>query len=113
MRYWILFLLFSLSLGFGSCRRAGNEFVTVALPEQFNGFDTLTTEKNDAAAERVRNLMFNSLVKKSENFDYVGELAKEIKTSEDGKAITFVLNDNVKFHNGQPFHFGRCEIHVR
>ncbi|MGH9948148.1 MAG: ABC transporter substrate-binding protein, partial [Pyrinomonadaceae bacterium] len=50
-----------------------------------------------------RNLLFNSLVKKAENFDYVGELASEIKTSDDGKAITFVLRDNVKFHNGQEF----------
>ena len=48
--------------------------------------------------------MFNSLVKKDENFDYVGELAKEIKTSEDGKVITFVLQDGVKFHNGRSLH---------
>jgi peptide/nickel transport system substrate-binding protein len=86
-----------------SCRRANTEFVTLALPEAFSTFDTLTTEKSDAAAERVRNLMFNSLIRKDENFDYVGELASEIKTSEDGKAITLVLRDNVKFHNGKPF----------
>lgn len=91
-------LLFSLS-----CRRAQTEFVTVALSEPFTGFDTLSTEKSDAAAERVRNLLFNSLVRKSETFDYVGELAGEIKTSEDGKAITFLLRDNVTFHNGRPF----------
>lgn len=103
MRYIPLLLIACLSLSFGSCRRTGSDVVTVGLSEQFNGFNTLTTEKNDAAAERVRNLMFNSLVKKAENFDYVGELASEIKTSEDGKAITFVLRDNVKFHNGQPF----------
>ncbi len=47
--------------------------------------------------------MFNSLVKKDANFDYVGELAKEIKTSADGKTITFILQDGVKFHNGQDF----------
>jgi len=92
-----------LSFGFGSCRRTSSEFVTVALSEQFNTFDTLTTEKNDAAAERVSNLLFNSLVKKAENFDYVGDLASEIKTSEDGKTISFTLRDGVKFHNGQPF----------
>ncbi len=85
-----------------SCNRVNKDFVTVALSEAFSTFDTLTTEKSDAAAERVRNLIFNSLVKKNESFDYVGELAKEIKTSPDGKAITFVLRDNVKFHNGKP-----------
>ncbi len=47
--------------------------------------------------------MFNSLVRKNASFDYEGELAKEIQTSEDGKAITFVLRDNVKFHDGKPF----------
>ena len=47
--------------------------------------------------------MFNSLVKKNEKFEYVGELAKEIKFSEDGKVITFILQDNVKFHNGKEF----------
>jgi peptide/nickel transport system substrate-binding protein len=47
--------------------------------------------------------MFNSLVRKNENFEYVGELAKEIQTSEDGKIVTFVLQDNVKFHNDKDF----------
>ncbi len=47
--------------------------------------------------------MFNSLVKKDENFDYVGELAKEIRSSDDGLTITFVLQDGVKFHNGTEF----------
>jgi peptide/nickel transport system substrate-binding protein len=84
-----------------SCRRASSEFVTVALPENFTTFDTLTTTSSDSAAERVRNLIFNTLVRKSESFDYVGELAKEIKTSDDGKTITFILQDNVKFHNGK------------
>ena len=100
-RTLFLVFIFLVSLSW-SCNRARQEYVTVALPESFSTFDTLTTEKSDAAAERVRNLMFNSLVKKTETFDYTGELAKEIKTSGDGKAITFILRDNVKFHNGKP-----------
>jgi len=86
-----------------SCRRTNTEYVTVALPEKFTTFDTLTSVASDAAAERVRSLMFNSLVKKDQNFDYVGELAKEITASEDGKTITFRLQDGVKFHNGKDF----------
>jgi len=93
-----ILLLFSIS-----CRRTNTEFVTVALSEPFTGFDTLTTEKSDAAAERVRNLLYNGLVRKNASFDYEGELASEIRTSEDGKAITFILRDNVKFHDGKPF----------
>ena len=86
-----------------SCRRPQTEFVTIALPESFSTFDTLTSTANDSAAERVRNLVFSSLVKKNENFEYVGELASEIKTSPDGKTVTFVLRDGVKFHNGKDF----------
>ena len=103
MRIRILILLAVCSIAFSSCRRSNSEYVTVALSEPFTTFDTLTTEKNDAAAERMRNLIFNSLVKKAENFDYVGELASEIRTSEDGKIVTFVLRDGVKFHNGKGF----------
>ena len=86
-----------------SCRERNNEFVTVALSEKFSTLDTLTSTGSDAAADRVRTLIFNSLVKKDENFDYVGELAGAIETSPDGKAITFKLRDNVKFHNGKDF----------
>jgi ABC-type transport system substrate-binding protein len=75
----------------------------VALPEAFTTFDTLTTTASDSAAERVRNLVFNTLVRKNESFEYVGELAKDIKISEDGKTVTFTLQDNVKFHNGKEF----------
>lgn len=103
MNKFLLLFCASLLILSLSCRRAQTEYVTIALSESFSTFDTLTTEKSDAAAERVRNLLFNALVKKNETFDYVGELASEINTSEDGKAITFILRDNVKFHNGKAF----------
>lgn len=99
----ILFLIYICFLFSYACRTRTNDYVTVALPEKFTSFDTLTSTASDAAAERVRNLMFNALVRKNERFDYVGELAKDIRPSEDGKIITFVLQDNVKFHNGKDF----------
>jgi peptide/nickel transport system substrate-binding protein len=77
--------------------------VTVALPEKFTTFDTLTTTASDSAAERVRSIIFNTLVRKDEHFNYVGELAKDIKVSDDGKTVTFTLRDGVKFHNGKDF----------
>ncbi len=98
-----LALIISFFATASTCRKRNLEYVTVALPEKFTAFDTLTMTGSDAAAERVKNLIFNSLVKKDANFDYVGELAKEIKTSADGKVITFILHDGVKFHNGQDF----------
>ncbi len=87
-----------------NCRRRNVDFVTVSLSEKFSAFDTLTSAAApDAAAERIKALVFNSLVKKDANFDYVGELAKEIKSSPDGMVVTLVLHDGVKFHNGKEF----------
>ena len=104
MRKLLIFLLIlSFFATASTCRQRNSGAVTVALPEKFTAFDTLTSTASDASAERVRNLIFNSLVKKDANFDYVGELAKEIKTSDDGKTITFILQDGVKFHNGKEF----------
>lgn len=101
------FIVFLIILSFfataSTCRTRDAAFVTVALSEKFSAFDTLTSTSSDVAAERVRNLMFNSLVKKDENFDYVGELAREISSSDDGLTITFVLHNEVKFHNGKEF----------
>src|SRR6185503_860460 len=54
-------------------------------------------------SERVSTLIFNKLVKKNEQFDYVGELASDIKRSDDGLTYTFTLRDGVKFHDGRPF----------
>ncbi|MBV8857046.1 MAG: hypothetical protein JOZ02_08960 [Acidobacteria bacterium] len=57
----------------------------------------------DASSERFRQLMFNSLVRKDEKFDYIGDLATDIQTSPDGLVYTFKLRDGVKFHNGKAF----------
>ena len=58
--------------------------------------------ETDASSERMRQLMFNSLVKKNERFDYVGDLAADVKRAEDGLSYTFTIRDGVKFHNGNP-----------
>ncbi|MFN2500494.1 MAG: ABC transporter substrate-binding protein [Pyrinomonadaceae bacterium] len=102
-KLFLVLLILSFFATASTCRKRNADFVTVALPEKFSAFDTLTSTASDVAAERVKSLMFNSLVKKDANFDYVGELAKEIRTSEDGKVITFILQDGVKFHNGKEF----------
>jgi len=100
-------VIFALLLTFistaATCRRRSSDAVTVALPEKFTAFDTITTSSSDAAAERVKNLMFNSLVRKNDDFDYVGELASDFTASPDGTAITFKLRDGIKFHNGKAF----------
>jgi peptide/nickel transport system substrate-binding protein len=96
----IVFLLSFLLVSTGCGTRDATN-VTIALSEKFSGLDTLSNTGTDAAADRIRNLLFNSLVKKNENFAYVGELADSIDISDDGLSITFRLKEGVKFHDGR------------
>ncbi|MCM3872981.1 MAG: ABC transporter substrate-binding protein [Pyrinomonadaceae bacterium] len=83
------------------CRRKSGTFV-IALGDNIRTIDPIGSPSVDAASERVRTLMFNSLVRKNEKFDYVGELASNIQRSDDGLTYTFTLNEGVKFHDGRP-----------
>jgi len=83
-----------------ACRRRSNAFV-IGLGDNIRTIDPVGSPTVDAASERLRVLMFNTLVKKDEKFDYIGELASDIKRSDDGLTYTFTLRDGVKFHNGQ------------
>lgn len=96
----VLFALICTSLG---CRTRGADVFTIALDSKIGTLDSIGAATVDANAERLRTLMFNTLIKKNEQYDYVGDLAKEINTSFDGTTLTFVLQDNVKFHDGKPF----------
>ncbi len=85
-----------------SCRRQSNVFV-IALSDNVKTIDPIGSPSVDAASERVRSLMFNSLVKKDEKFDYVPEVASKIDRSEDGLTFTFTLREGVTFHDGRTF----------
>ena len=103
MRTWISILatlLLSAAFLSGGCRRRSSAFV-IALGDNVRTIDPIGSPSVDAASERVRSLMFNSLVKKDDKFDYVGELALDIKRSDDGLVFTFPLHDGVKFHDGR------------
>ncbi|CAN5435337.1 ABC transporter substrate-binding protein [soil metagenome] len=100
----IIFSLFLLAFTLlTACPQRPKDTITMSLSEKFSGLDTLSSGSTDAAADRIRTLMYNSLVKKNENFEYVGDLAKNIKVGDDGQTITFILQENVKFHNGKVF----------
>lgn len=92
-------LLAALSFS-GGCRRKSNTFV-IALSDNIRTLDPIGAPSVEAASERVRTLMFNSLVRKDVKFDYVGELAANILRSDDGLTYTFMLHDGVKFHDGR------------
>jgi ABC-type transport system substrate-binding protein len=84
------------------CRRGSSGFV-IALGDNIRTIDPIGSPSVDAASERLRTLIFNTLVRKNEKFDYSGELASDIKRSDDGLSFTFILQDGVKFHDGRPF----------
>src|SRR5882757_7789068 len=88
-----LVIISALISGF-SCRPRPTGTVTVPLSDKCSGLDTIATTSPDAAADRVRTLIYNSLVKKSDKLEYVGELAKEIKVGDDNVTVTFTLVDN-------------------
>jgi peptide/nickel transport system substrate-binding protein len=97
----LLVLLISVLLVPPACRRRSDTFV-IALGDNIRTIDPIGSPSVDAASERVRTLIFNSLVKKNDVFDYTGELATDpIERSDDGLVYTFTLHDGVKFHNGK------------
>jgi len=99
LTFAVVAILILLPLG---CRRRSNVFV-IALSDNVKTIDPIGSPSVDAASERVRTLMFNSLVKKDEKFDYVPELASNIQRSADGLSFTFTLRDGVTFHDGRQF----------
>lgn len=95
----VVFILFVM-MAPTACRTRSNSAFVIALGDNIRTIDPIGSPSVDAASERVRTLIFNTLVKKDEKFDYVGELASDIKRSDDGLTYTFALRDGVKFHNG-------------
>jgi peptide/nickel transport system substrate-binding protein len=83
------------------CHRKSNAFV-IAIPDSIDTLDPMGGTNVQVGSERMRQLMFNSLIRKNEEFEYVGELATNIATSADGLSVTFTLRDGVKFHDGKP-----------
>jgi len=89
--------------GFVKDLTSDSNHIVIALSDNIKTIDPIGSPSIDAASERVRVLMFNSLVKKDEKFDYVPELASNIQRSEDGLTFTFALREGVTFQDGRPF----------
>lgn len=98
----LLFSLIVLMILPAGCRTRSDAFV-IALGDNIRTIDPIGSPSTEAASERVSTLIFNRLVKKDEKFDYVGDLASDIKRSDNGLTFTFTLRDGVKFHDGRPF----------
>jgi peptide/nickel transport system substrate-binding protein len=51
----------------------------------------------------VTHMIFDSVMRPDDQLNMVGGLAKEWTVSDDGLVYTFMLHDNVTWHDGQPF----------
>ena len=99
--FWLVFASLFAALCLPACRHRSNSFV-LALSDNIRTLDPIGAPSVEAASERVRTLIFNSLVKKDAKFDYVGELASNIQRSDDGLTYTFTLHEGIKFHDNRP-----------
>lgn len=106
-KYGAIFLLLtgcvlslSASVSFGNTAANDGEIV-VALSAPISTIDSLTQQSSDTAAESLRPLIFNSLTRRGSDLSTEGDLAKEIVTSHDGRSISFILREGVRFHDGR------------
>lgn len=101
-KLFITAILFGLLTFAFACRDrtgSGKDF-TIGLVGKFSSLDPVGSATVAANDERLRTLMFNSLIKKTDSFDYEGELA-DISEADGGSTIVFKLKDNIKFHDGK------------
>ena len=99
----ILAVFAALLIGTAAGCRDRSSVFTIALDGKFSTLDPIGSTLVDANSERLRSIMYNTLVKKDDKFDYVGDLAESIEPSDDGLSYTFKLRKGVKFHNGAAF----------
>ena len=58
---------------------------------------------SNGISNQILNEVYETLLTFDENTNVVPLLAKEWSVSEDGRTYTFVLNEGIKFHDGEPF----------
>ncbi|MBN8701691.1 MAG: ABC transporter substrate-binding protein [Bacteroidetes bacterium] len=78
---------------------------------RYNELSSITS-LDPAAASRFENItavnqLFNGLVKMDDSLRIVGDIAKRWTISEDGREYTFILRDDVFFHNDTIFNGGK------
>src|SRR5436305_15043027 len=103
LTFSLIFVSLSVAL-LPACRQRGgsSDQLVIAISDKILTLDTLSAQTVDAGSERLRQMLFNSLVRKNEKFEYVGELASNIITSQAGLTVTFTLRDGVTSHDGKP-----------
>lgn len=112
----VLSVLLALSLVLAACSNSENSSTTekkqtdtaasksaselvIASDQEPVGFDPHKVPA--ISSKRIYNLVYETLTQVDAGMNIVPSLAKEWTVSPDGKKVTFVLQDNVKFHNGR------------
>ena len=58
---------------------------------------------SNGVSNQITNEMYETLLTFDADTNVIPLLAKEWSVSEDGKAYTFILNEGITFHDGEPF----------
>lgn len=99
----ILMMMMSLSSGCGNAKiqTSGGDLLKVGWcsePDTLNPLTSYSTE-----SKQVTNLVYEPLISYGTDLEYVYKLAKSFENSADGKTVTYHLQDNVKWQDGEPF----------
>ena len=81
-------------------KSGGSSKIVIGIPQDLE--DSL--DPHDAVAAGTKEILFNifeGLLKPDETGDLIPAVAKEYSVSDDGLTYTFVLREDVKFHNGK------------
>ncbi|MEN3335168.1 MAG: peptide/nickel transport system substrate-binding protein [Blastocatellia bacterium] len=98
--YCLLILLLLLPLV--ACRRGGEPgTLVIAIEATPSGFDPRFSTGN-ATSARIMQLVYDTLVVKNKDFEFVPSLAERVEESADHQTFTFHLRQGVSFHNGKP-----------
>ena len=96
-------LAFSLSTGALAAEevKSPDNDLVVALQADATHLDPHVS--SNGYSNTITNAMYETLLTFNEKSEVVPLLAKEWSVSEDGLSYTFVLNEGIKFHDGEPF----------
>jgi peptide/nickel transport system substrate-binding protein len=99
---FLIVLLILFLIPTASCKRGGQPgtlVIAIELPPR--GFDPRFSTTFPVSA-RVMQLIYDTLLVKDENFEFVPSLAESFTESEDHRSFTFHLRSGVTFHTGKP-----------
>ena len=84
-----------------STAKSADNDIVIALQADATHLDPHVS--SNGISNQITNEMYECLLAFDEDTNVVPALAKEWSVSEDGKSYTFILNEGITFHDGEPF----------